>query len=178
MYSFHSMLFPVLKIKISCETLSFSNDGITKTRFTLLPETSGMAGGVSGTMVLTHWPSAMLGSDDGGRGNKQGEPCHQPRPRPPQSHQAAAQGGEPGRLPKLRRWSQMSREALQTLATVERRELHRERQRALRICKIFRVFSWIPIMWQNYSRLKKKHPKILDAKIPADHLGPANLCFH
>lgn len=102
-----------------------------------------------------------------------------------ESPQAAAQRGEPGRLPKLKGWSQKSREALQTRATVERRELRRERQRILRVGKIFSLqlnTDHVPKLLKTNQRQKvlraiEKHPKILDAKIPADHIGPANLCF-
>lgn len=54
LYSFHSTLVPALKIKISCETLSFSKDGVTKTRFTFVPGTTKIPDGLQGAMVFRH----------------------------------------------------------------------------------------------------------------------------
>lgn len=92
-----------LKIKISCATLSFSKDGATKTCFTHLPDTTNIPDGIYKQRFSdTEHQQCQTGITEGGETDKVS---------PTTSLENCQVGAQPGGLPELRRWSQVSREA-------------------------------------------------------------------
>lgn len=118
-----------LKIKISCESLSFSKDGATKTCFTHLPETTNIPDGIYKQWLSdTEHQECQTGITQGEETNKVN---------PTISLENFQVGAQPGGLPELRRWSQVSREA--NVARVCKAETSggescRERGRTLKRC--------------------------------------------